>query len=246
MNSKTLKVILGAALVASMSVTSLLAQDPPAAEVDGEGNLVLNPGTAEEQTINKPDGSVDQNGDLTVGGVTITKPTATVLQDGSLDLGGGNVLAVPDGPPSALPAVIEWFNTGTGPNNETATVDDVTYYSWVWKFLLTGGLPEGFVYMDEFSAVVYPIPESGTPDGAWCYFFDFPVAGQGGNWVYLSSLNFPDRMVAVDTKLNGWIYLLGDGYNKWYVVEEVFGTASPDGTYIYSSATDFFLVKSGQ
>lgn len=164
------------------------------------------------------------------------------------DLDGDGIPDISDDEvtPSGDPAVIQWFNTGNGVNNETAKVDDVSYYSWVWKFLLTGGLPEGFVYMDEFSAVVYPIVESGTPDGAWCYFFDFPVPGAGGNWVYLSSLNFPDRMVAIDTKLNGWIYLLGDGYNKWYVVEEVFGSGAPDGTYIYSSATDFFLVKAGQ
>ncbi|MEX0322237.1 MAG: hypothetical protein AB3N63_08775 [Puniceicoccaceae bacterium] len=241
MNSKTVKVILGAALIGFMSVSSLLAQDPPAAEVNQDGNLVLNPGTAEEEIIQKPDGTVDQNGDLTVGGVTITKPTATVEPDGSLTLGDGTNLAVPDGPPSELPAVIQWFNTGTDPKNETVPYSEGSpwHWSYTYKGLSVEGMPEGFVWMREFGSVVYPFQDSGTPDGAWFYFFDFPKRDGQGNFVYLSSPIFKNRMETPASVIDGWAYVIGEGYNKWYVVKE-FDDIAEAGTYMFASAEESY------
>ncbi len=242
MNSKLVKVILGAALIGFMSVSNLLAQDPPQAEVNQDGDLVLNPGTAEEQVIPKPEGTVDGNGDLTVGGVTITKPTATVEPDGALKLADGTILPVPDGPPSDLPAVIAWFNTGSDPKNETVPYEPGSPWHWSYTFkgMSVEGMPEGFLWMREFGAVVYPFTGSGqgNPDGAWYYFFDFPAGAGDGKFVYLSTTLFKNRIDLASTVMDGWAYVIGQGFDKWYVVKEFDDIGADSGTYMFSSSTD--------
>ncbi|MCC5806448.1 MAG: hypothetical protein JJU00_08995 [Opitutales bacterium] len=90
---KTTLTILGGFLAAS---TGLMAQTAPNAMVDENGNLVINPGEENEMTIAPPAGEVDGEGNLVIDGTTINRPQATVLADGSLDLGDGTVLQVPD------------------------------------------------------------------------------------------------------------------------------------------------------
>ncbi|MEX0321258.1 MAG: hypothetical protein AB3N63_03825 [Puniceicoccaceae bacterium] len=142
----------------------------------------------------------------------------------------------------STPAVIQWFNTGTDSKNETVPYAPGSpwHWSYTYKGLSVEGMPDGFVWMREFGSVVYPFQDSGTPDGAWFYFFDFPKRDGQGNFVYLSSSIFKNRMDTAVTVLDGWAYVIGAGYDKWYVVKEFDDIGENSGTYMFSSATDSY------
>jgi hypothetical protein len=242
MISKTVKAILGAALVGFICVSHVIAQDPPNAEVDDQGRLVLDPGGPNEQTIEVPDGTVDGNGDLVIGSTTITKPTATVLEDGSLDLGDGTVLPVPEGPPTGESAFITWMNVGsheTVPYGESAP-------DWHWSYTFKAVVyQEAWVttaWVRELGAFVFFATESGTGslDGCWAYAFDFPVAGSGGTWIWVDVTSFPVRMESGGSVMEGWLYLAGGSYAKWFRVKEFDDIAEP-GTYLWAGEESYRL-----
>ncbi len=142
----------------------------------------------------------------------------------------------------SLPAVIAWFNTGSDPKNETVPYEPGSpwHWSYTYKGLSVESMPDGFVWMREFGAVAFPFTDSGTPDGAWFYFFDFPAGAGDGKFVYLSSVAFKNRIDTAATVMDGWAYVVGTGFDKWYVVKEFDTIGADSGTYMFSSSTDSY------
>ncbi|MCC5841516.1 MAG: hypothetical protein JJT96_15485 [Opitutales bacterium] len=181
---KTPFIIFGGLLAASIG---LMAQSAPDATIDGEGRLILNPGTDEERTILPPAGSVDANGNLVIDGSTFSRPMARVNASGALEIldGEGNVTAtleVPELPSSNIP-LQDFFTSQTWPG--TAPF----YFSPILNWFVPGDAPwmfwEDWGLVDELSGW-FAVDTQWTEEGfwayshhfeAWCYFF----VGDGTN-----------------------------------------------------------------
>lgn len=159
----------------------------PDATVDQDGNLVLNPGTAEEQVIPKPEGEV-VNGDLVVGGTTIPAPDATLLADGSLELGDGTILTVPD-LPGGGDFIISWFGSDLlDYDDQRPASEDQWYFSWTYKNIYHFAASNWFTFQ-ELQATVFLDPNSGgrnLDDGIWGYTQNLFPGQTEGTWMYLA------------------------------------------------------------
>ena len=244
MKSKSIKLLMGAALCSFLFIANPIAQEAPPAEQDQDGNLIVNPGTPEEQTFLKPDGIVDENGNLDINGdgsLVIDKPAGTILEDGSLDLGEGNVLTPPDFPFEENP-FLTFLNEG---NHSAVPYDDTlpasqaqAYWSFTFNGLVYDPAQPEVVYFAEFWAFVYLFLDSAQQnmDGIWGYAFNFPggepLSG-GGTYVYISANSFVPVNSPSDV-LEGWLYLFNSTYG-WYKVKE-FGP-----TYLFRDDEDWQL-----
>lgn len=188
-NMKTSNVtkILAAALAGCLFTGYLGAQGTaPNATVDANGNLVLNPGTAEEQTIPAPSGTVDANGNLLIDGNTITRPTATINANGELDLGDGTILPVPEFPGGGGIEAI--FGDTLVALGDTPAGQDGWYFSYNLKYVyLWLQSNPGYAFFENLGSIVYiPDGDATITAGIWIHAFSFPTAGNN-TWVYVRS-----------------------------------------------------------
>jgi len=228
---KNIKAILGVS-TGFILATAAFAQTAPDAEVNADGDLVLNPGTDDETIIPAPEGSVNADGNLVIGDTTIDKPDATLLGDGSLELGDGTILPVPD-LPAAGNAIADALNTGPDPLYvQFADTKDVTepqlWFHYNLKAVYDFGDNSGIVWVREMGSFVYMALETGGADGLWAYSFDI----NGGMWVFLSfdDMTRLDPQNGVD-RIEGWIFLTGS-VNDGARIAEFDDNAEP-GTYIF-------------
>lgn len=172
MKTVTLKNILRIGLAGFVLCSTAIAQDPPNAEVNQDGDLVLDPGGA-ATVIEKPTGTVNQDGDLVLDSGTITKPTATVNQDGELELndGSGTVLEVPKMP--QMPIADFFTKWGNGP----------VYFSDIIRFFHnlgeTNPSAEGWIFWEDWGVVE---PTNG-------FFFINTRTDEESMWVYSLGLD---------------------------------------------------------
>jgi len=182
-----MKKLIAALLIGSLFAFSLNAQTPPDATVDQDGNLVLNPGTPDEVTIPVPDGTVETDGSLTVGGNNIPAPNATVNPDGSITV-DGNTLMVPDLPKGgAFP--ISWLGSDLYDYQPNTPPDqDQNYFSYTFKDLRHWANDNWFWFY-EWKAAVYINPNTGSrnlDEGVWCYTRNLFPGQTEGTWFYLA------------------------------------------------------------
>lgn len=226
MKQQSIKRLLAAGILGCFIATSATAQEAPNAEVDANGNLVINPGTPEEQIIAPPEGSVNASGDLVIGDQTFTRPTAVVLANGNLDLGGGNILEVPELPGSDLPPVLAWFGDDLFKYNAALPVDqNQWYFSFTFKNIFHFAANRWF-FFEELEAQIFVAHDTGTGNletGVWMFTRNLFPGQTEGTWMWVSGVNgFRDLRVKYDVSdaeagnqvLEGYIYVINpSGYD---------------------------------
>lgn len=211
---KTTLTILGGFLVAS---TGLFAQTAPNAIVDGNGNLVINPGTPEEIMIAPPAGTVDSAGNLVIGDTTINRPVASVDGDGNLVLGDGTVLMVPDMPGVSPDPTVDFFADlfEYGPELAGWFYSPVLNHFW--------NQTDGWIFWEDWGII--------NPANGW--FFINTGTGNGeafwtfsnhfNSWAFFEVRDGGLRRLADANDLQmGWFYVQNppDGGNNWHFLNQ--------------------------
>jgi hypothetical protein len=212
--------------ISAFSAASAFAQAPGGAFVNEIGQLEFPDGT----TIDPPAGEV-VDGNLVIGEQTIEAPDATIDESGNLVLAGGTVLEVP-----FLPVTVFWFA-----HNLYNWGGDSWYSQVVGNFWTAPGnwtYWENWMLPDEGSkGWVYIHTVTGNADGFWAFhtYFDtwvyFYTGGEGDTrgFSYLES----------DTALqSGNFYVLDSGY---YFYEEAAGVGGNPKTGFVFGPEGFFL-----
>ena len=223
----TTKKLLAVGLTSLLIAFSLNAQSAPNASVNENGELVLEGG----EVIPVPEGTVDNDGDLVIDGVTIPAPIATVNADGSLTV-GNQTFPVPTLPVGGE-FIISWFGDDMVDMDVNIPVtSDQWYWNFKFKFLLHQAVGNWF-YSLEFNAWMYVSPDGNDPDqGFWAYFVDLFNGQTQGIWAYMwtspqydffsdlrdqdyDGVNEIDPALAGAQTMDGWLWVLNaSGYDN--------------------------------
>jgi hypothetical protein len=251
MKQQSIKRLLAAGILGCFIATSATAQEAPNAEVDANGNLVINPGTPEELIIAPPAGSVNASGDLVIGDQTFTRPTAVVLANGNLDLGGGNILEVPELPGSDLPPILAWFGDDLFKYNADAPYDENQwYFSFTYKNLYHFAANKWF-YFEVFDATFFLANDSASgtrENGFWAFTRNLFPEQTDGTWVFISGVNgfqdlrvrhsVPDEQAGLQN-IDGFLYIMDpSGYPDDEGEGFFFFGEFEDGNYITRFGVD--------
>ena len=187
-----MKKLIAALLIGSLFAFSLNAQTAPDAEVDQDGNLVLNPGTPDEVVIPVPDGTVNENGDLVLEGQDpIPAPDATVNPDGSITV-GDETLMVPDLPNGGA-FIVSWLGSDLYDYDPNLGPDQTqNYFSFTFKGMRHYADNNWFFFYS-LKAALYINPNTGSrnlDDGVWMYtrnlFTTDTTTQVDGTWIYIA------------------------------------------------------------
>ena len=140
---------------------------------------------------------------------------------------------------------IDWLNVGaheTVPFGETAPT---RHWSYTLKAIDYDGAAPSTAWFRELGAYIFVATESGTKsmDGVWAYAFDWPVDGAGGTWIWMSVNNFNTRVETGGDVIEGWLYLAGAPYAKWFFVKEFDTIGADSGTYLFVTGESYRLTN---
>ncbi len=245
---KIMKILIAAILASSLFALSVNAQTAPNAEVNQDGELVIDGG----DPIPVPDGTVDTaTGDLVLSdGTRIEAPDAQVQANGSLLLGNGETLAVPSSPRGGE-FIINWFGDDLyDMRPDIPVTENQQYWSYTFKFI-NHFASNNWFWFQEWKTTFYINPDTGTrnlDDGVWFYTYNLFPGQTQGTWVYFArkylmhdlrdpnydGVNEIADALAGYEQFEGSIFVINpDGYSGggsgsgWFLMKEW-----PDGNYI--------------